>query len=515
MAEITSGKTIAKNTIMLYFRMIAVMVVSLYTSRVNLAALGIVDNGIYNVVGGVVGMFAFLNGSLAGATSRFLTYELGTGNSDKLKKTFSAALNVHIGVAIIVFILAETVGIWFMETKMVIPSDRMNVARVVYQLSIIASLISITQVPYSASIISHEKMGVFAYMTIVEVCLKLLISLSLFITPFDKLLTFALLILVTSIGMQMIYRFYCKKKFEECIFSTSTEKSILKPILGFSLWDLFGNFSVMARSQGVNMVMNMFFGPVINSAVGFSTTIGNTVLGFANNFTTAIRPPIVKAYSIKDIDKMESLMIYASKISFVLLMVLSAPFIFESKYILDLWLKTPPPYTDVFCKLELTLSILSSMFLPLVFAIHASGKIRFMSVVNGTIWFLVVPITWILLEYGFNPVVPYVTKICLFVFVAVSNIYSTKHNIPEFDVPLFIKKAIIPSFTTIVISMTLIYLIFINLGESSFIRLIEVCIISTTIISGLSFYMVFDKEMRNKILSIVKSKGCNIIKMNS
>ena len=507
---ISSGKVIAKNTIMLYFRMIITIVISLYTSRVNLRVLGIVDNGIYQVVGGVVAMFIFLNSSLAGATSRFMTYAIGRGDEQKLKDTFAAALNVHILVAVIVFILSETVGLWFLNNKLVIPEDRMFAARVVYQLSIFSTLISITQVPYNASIISHERMGVFAYMSILDVSLKLLICYLLYLSPFDKLISYAVMMLAVTVGMQIIYRTYCIRHFSECHFQRKTDKSILKPILSFSGWDLFGNFSVMARNQGLSMVMNMFFGPVVNAAVGFSHTIGTTILGFSNNFLTAIRPPIVKAYSIGDIPKMESLMINASRFSFSLLLLLSTPFFFESSYLLELWLKTPPPHTDIFCKLELGLSVLSSMFLPLVYAIHASGKIRFMSLVNGSIWILVVPVTWIFLKKGFPPSIPYIIKIFLLFFVVCSNLYSTKKNIPSFQIKLYLRKAVLPSFITLVITIGVTLFFFSMMGERGIWRLLGTCSVSTCIILVCVYYIVFDKELRErvnrKILNIIRRK---------
>ena len=242
--QISSNKTIAKNTIFLYLRMMFTMVVSLFTSRVNLSVLGVEDNGIYQLVGGVVAMFAFLNGSLSGATSRFLTFELGRGDNERLKDTFAAALSIHILVALIVLILAETVGMWFLENKLVIPEERMNAARIVYQLSVLASMISITQVPYNASIISHERMNVFAYMSILDVSLKLLICYLLYITPFDRLITFGVLVLIVTTVIQIIYRAYCIRNFEECHFKLVKDYSIIKPIFAFAGWDMFFFFHV-------------------------------------------------------------------------------------------------------------------------------------------------------------------------------------------------------------------------------------------------------------------------------
>ena len=290
MAEISSNKTIAKNTLLLYMRMALTMLVSLYTSRVILSVLGVVDDGIYSIVGGTISMFGFLNGSLSGETSRFLTYELARGNKEKLKKTFSAALLVHILLAVVVFALLETIGLWVLTKKLVIPEERLFAAKVVYQLSAFSSLLSITQVPYSASIIAHEKI----------ICFIVKVSM------FDKLITYGILILIVTTLIRMIYRIYCIRKFEECHFSIVKDWELIKPILSFSGWDIMSNVSVVARNQGVDMVMNVFFGPVINSAAGKAGVISNAVNGFSGNFLTAIRPPLVKSYAVGNYRRMES-----------------------------------------------------------------------------------------------------------------------------------------------------------------------------------------------------------------
>lgn len=503
---ISSNRKIAKNTVFLYFRMMFTMMVSLYTSRVNLRVLGIEDNGIYQVVGGTVAIFGFLNSSLSGATSRFLTYELGRGDKQKLNDTFATSLNIHILVAIIIFVLAETIGLWLLECKLVIPANRMNAARVVFQLSIIASMIAVTQVPYNASIISHERMGVFAYMSILDVSLKLLICYILYVTPFDSLITYAVLVLTVSITTQTIYRSYCIRHFDECHFRWVRKPEIFRPISSFAFWDILGNFSIMARSQGVNMILNMFFGPAINAAAGFSTTISNNVYAFSNNFLTAIRPPITKAYSQSKYEKMEELMISASKYSFALLFLLSAPFIFESRYILELWLQTPPEYTDIFCILELIATVISVIFLPLMFAIHASGKIRAMSFVNGTIWLAVVPITYIILKCGYSPTVPYITKCFLYVFVITANFYFTKKNIPAFNIMLYLRKAFMPSFVTVCVVLSFTYIVYIQFEESGIIRFIVTCTSSTVSVILSIYFIVFDKHNREKVINFILGK---------
>jgi len=504
--EESSNKTIAKNTLFLYFRMLFTMLVSLYTSRVNLAVLGIVDHGIYQIVGGVVAMFAFINSSLSGATSRFLTYELGRGDKERLKKTFASVLNIHILVAILIFVLAETIGLYFLGKKIVIPDNRYNAALIVYQISILTSMLAVVQVPYNACIISHEKMSIFAYMTILEVSLKLIICYLLYIIPYDKLVFYGIMVFCVTVIIQYIYRFYCIKHFEECHFKYVNDKKILKPIFLFAGWDLFGNFSVMARSHGVNVIMNMFFGPVINSAVGFSTTIGTQVLAFSNNFLTAIRPPIVKAYSQNQIEKMENLMINASKYSFSLLLLLSTPFIFESQFILNLWLKTPPPYTQIFCVYELILSVLSSIFLPLVFAIHATGKIKVMSIVNGMIWLLVIPITYYLLRIGYSPIVPYGVKIFLLCFVVVSNLYSTKRNIPQFNIKIYLTRAFLPSLVSACIVLLLTSFVYSLFEYSTPFRFLTVCTVSTISVCMTTYFIIFEKSTRSNVKLWISSK---------
>lgn len=490
MTNISSNKTIAKNTLFLYFRMMFTMVISLYTSRVNLSVLGIEDNGIYQVVGGVISVFAFLNNSLSGATSRFLTYEMGRGDKRKLKDTFISALNIHIIVALIVFVLSETVGLWFLDNKLVIPEDRINAAKVVYQLSVLSSMLAITQVPFNASIIAHEKMNAFAYMSILDVSLKLLACYLLYIIPFDKLITYGILIFIVSFSVQFCYIYYCVKNFEECKWGITKDSSIIKPLSSFSGWNLFGNFGVMARGYGVNLVMNMFFGPAINSACGFSTTVGNAVTSFSENFLTAIRPSIVKSNAIGDYIKMESLMINASKYSFSLLLLLSTPFIFESTLILKLWLKTPPVYTDVFCKLQLMYSLFSSLCTPVMYAVQATGHIKFTSLVNGSLCFMVLPLTYLFLSLGYSPLIPFYINLSMILFLAYSNIYSLKKSVPSFDFSLFFRKAIIPSLIMAIIVLSITYIARLFINFEPFVRFMVTCFISSLTVSVCVYLLV-------------------------
>ena len=511
MSEISSNKTIAKNTIFLYLRMMFIMLVSLYTSRVILEALGVNDFGIYQIVGGVVTAFSFLNSSLSGATSRFLTYDLGRGDEKSLKDTFASALNIHIGLALIIFLLAETIGLWFFENKLVIPEERMNAARIVYQISVLSCMISITQVPYSASLISHEKMGVFAYMSIIDVSFRLSICYLLYIIPYDRLVVYAILMFLTLAAMQLIYRFYCIRHFKECHFKLFYNKEIVKPMLSFSTWDLIGNFGVMMRNNGVNIVLNLFFGPAVNAACGFSGTVQGAVKSFSDNFMTAVRPSIVKTYSIGEYNKMESLMINASKFSFGLMMLLSVPIMFESKFVIDFWLKNPPEYTYEFCTIALAVNLIRVLYSPLVFGIHATGKIRNMSIANGSMLFLIVPISYLLLSLGACPVIPFIVDFFLMVIMAFIDLYCFKQNLNAFHTINYLKKATLPCLT---ISLPILFFTYFvdHLFEPSLLRFFLVCLVSSITTGVMTYYFLIDKQTRKQIVSKIKS---NFLRTNS
>lgn len=311
-----NNKRIARNTLMLYIRMLFSMFVSFYTSRVILAVLGVTDFGINNVVCGLAGMFTFINTTLAGATSRFLTYDIGVGEIEKLKKTFRAALTIHVFLAIIIFILCETVGVWLLETKLVIPTERMFAARLIFQLSVLSTMMMVTQVPYNAAIVAHERMDVFAYFGIADVSLKLLIVFMLEWFNFDKLILYGILFFMLSVGMLFAYRLYCTRNFVECRFRFTKDKTLLYPMLSFSGWDLYGNMCVMFKGQGINILQNMFWGPAINAATGIANQIMNAIMGFSRNFTTAVQPQIIKYYAKGSYAEMEKLAIRCSKFSF-------------------------------------------------------------------------------------------------------------------------------------------------------------------------------------------------------
>ena len=283
-----NNKRIAKNTIYLYFRMILVLVVTLYTSRVVLAELGVVDYGVYNVVAGVIVMFRFINSSMATSTQRFLTFELGKGDFNSLKRTFSASLNIHIAIGLLILILAETLGLWFVNAKLVIPPDRIFAANIAYHCTVLSFMLTITQVPYDASLISHEEMNVYAYMGILEAISKLVIAFLLVIYDGDKLIFFSILILIVHACILLLYRAYCVRKYNECCFCLFWDKQLYRRLTSFAGWNLFGSIAWVCRGQGLNILLNLFFGPTLNAAKGIADKVSSSVMGFIRNFNTAM-----------------------------------------------------------------------------------------------------------------------------------------------------------------------------------------------------------------------------------
>jgi O-antigen/teichoic acid export membrane protein len=500
-----NNKRIAKNTLFLYFRMLLSMGVSLYTSRVVLNTLGIEDYGVANVAGGVIVMFSFLNSSMSGATSRFLTFELGCGNYEKLKKTFSAALTVHFIIAGIILILGETIGLWFLENKLVIAPERMNAARWVYQLSILSTMISITQAPYSATIIAHERMNIYAYMEILNSFLKLGIVYLLVISSFDKLIFFAALNLCVTVMIITIYRIYCLKNFPESHYKYEWNKEIMKPMLSFSGWDLLGSLSYLSKTQGINILLNLFFGVVVNAAYGIATQVQSAVSQFSGNFLAAVRPQIVKYYAANEIDKMQHLMFNASKLSFFLIFLISFPLIIENHFILQLWLKQVPEYAVPFCRLILLSFWISAIFLPVQFVIHATGKIKRMTTTISTIYILTLPVSYVVFKLGFSPVSSFVINLIITFFGCQVYIWALNKNIPQISIFNFYKKVVLICIVVGLLSSIVPFYIHYSMNEG-WGRLIYVIISSGIVSLFAGYFLILSENMRRKGLNLVMQK---------
>lgn len=396
-----NNKRIAKNTILLYFRMLFLMGISLYTSRVVLNTLGVEDYGIYNVVGGIVAMFGFINSSMASATQRFITFALGQENAKQLESVFGTTLLIHSIISFLVVILGETIGLWFLYNKMQIPESRMDAAFWVLQCSIVSTVILILSVPYNAAIIAHEKMSAFAYISILEVVLKLLIVYLLLCFSFDKLILYAVLLVAVQALIQVCYRLYCLRHFQETKVFCRWNKPLFKEMTGFAGWSLFGNLSAVCFNQGLNMLLNVFFGPIVNAARAIAVQVQNAILQFVSNFQMALNPQITKMYAQHKMDDMRTLMYRSARFSFYLLFLLSLPVLFETNYLLTLWLKTVPDNTVIFLRIMICTSLLNAVANPLIIANQATGKVRKYQAICGTLLLMILPISYVCLLLGY------------------------------------------------------------------------------------------------------------------
>ncbi len=399
----TNNKRIARNTLFLYVRMLLVMAVSLYTSRIILAALGVTDFGIYNVVGGVVAFLGFLNSSMSNAVQRFLSFELGRNDGAKTNHVFCSALIAHFSIAVFIVIVLELVGSWFISNQLNIPPNRLCAAKWVFQCSVITSFFSILQVPYNAIIIAKERMGVYAYLSILEVLFKLVIVYFLLIISYDRLITYAVLHAIVTIGVLQFYRIYCSKKFIEAKFRLVRDYSTLKEIGSFAVWNLIGEFAWSVTNQGVSFVINVFVGPVVNAAQGVSVQVNTAVMRFVSNFQTALNPQIIKSYSSSALEDMSKLISRGSRLSFFLLLLLSLPLIFEMDYVLHLWLKEVPDYAREFCQMMLICSLVMTATNLLVTIIRATGNIREYQFVTAILLLFNFPLSWFVLKIGMPP----------------------------------------------------------------------------------------------------------------
>ncbi len=407
----SNNKTIAKNTLFMYFRMFFTMCISLYTSRVVLATLGFSDYGIYNVVGGVIAMFGFLNGAMTNMTSRFITYYLGQNDFRRLNEVFSMAFFIHFCLAIIICFLGETIGLWFLNNKMVIPAERMTVAMIVYQLSIAATMMNIIAVPYTSAIIAHEKMSVYAYISILSSLFNLIIVSILTYAPFDRLAFYALLIFGIQILTFLFNLLYCNRFFIESRIRRVWDKSMLKDMGQFTGWSMFGNFSYVFYTQGLNILINMFCGPVVNAARGISVQVENAMAQFTTSIQTAINPQIIKSYSQDDSLRMKTLIFASSKYCFFLMLLLSLPVMLGADYILTLWLGDYPDHTTSFLRLTLLCVLLDTLINPLYTANLATGKVAIYNKSLAILSLSFIPLTYLGIKFTHMPEVVLVLNV--------------------------------------------------------------------------------------------------------
>ena len=473
----------AKNTMMLYFRMVFLMIVSLYTSRVVLSTLGVDDYGIFNVVGGFVSFFGFLNGALSGGTNRFITYALGSDDREKLNKTFSTCFVSHLVIAAIIFILAETVGLWFVLEKLSIPEDRTVAAMWVYQCSILSSIVMVISVPYNADIIAHEKMSAFALISIIEAFLKLGIVFLLRIGKADKLVLYAILSLAVSILIRSLYSSYCHKKFEESRYVRIVDKDLFKEIFSFSGWNLWGNLAFVLMTQGVNVLLNVFFGTAVNAARALAVQVQGAVQQFATNFQMAINPQITKYYAANDIGQMHNLVCRSAKFTFFLMQCISLPILLETPVLMSLWLEQVPDYTVVFVRLVICITVIEATANPLITAANSTGKVKKYQIIVGGILLMIVPISYVILKVSPNPIWVFIIHFCIAICAYIARLFLLRSMI-NFPIKLYVKKVLLPIITVAPISTLCSYMVSLLISDSilgSFLNIAQSIIISVIV----------------------------------
>lgn len=476
---LNNNKRIAKNTLLLYFRQLLLMFIGLFTSRVVLNSLGVENYGVYNVVGGIVAMFTLLTGSLSAAISRFINVGLGKGDIGRLNVIFSTAVNVQIGMAILVGLLCEIGGVWFLNTHLNIPIARMEAANWVLQLSIITFCINLISVPYNAAIIAHEKMNVFAYISILEGVFKLIVAYTLYVSPYDKLKTYAVLLTVIAIILRFIYGFYCGKTFKECHYHYVFDKQILKDISGFAGWNFFGSGAYLFNTQGVNIVTNLFFGVAANAARGVATQAEGIVKTFVTNFTTAINPQIMKSYAEGNLNYTFSLVCRGAKFSYCLMLIFAVPFMFETETIMTLWLKTYPPEAPLFLRLSMIGTMFDLLGNSTANAAWATGKIKRYYLYVATIGCLVFPISWICFEIGCPAYTSYIVFAVIYLLLVFVKLWIL-NGLIGFPQMMFIKEVVFRIGIVTLSSFILPVIIYNIMNDSMFWHLL------LTVICGIS-----------------------------
>lgn len=440
----TRTKRIVKNTFMLYFRTLFMMVVGLYTSRVVINALGLSDYGIYNIVGGVVGLFGFINSSMTRSTQRFLNFELGKNDLESINNVFSNSIIIHSVIALVIFILAETFGLWFVINKLVIPPEKLTAALIVYQCTVLSTILMIVGVPYNSLIIAYEQMNIFAYFSMIDVFLKLCAAFFICFFTEDKLGVYAVLLLLIQIISFLIYFIYCKTKYTNLKISLKFNRNLFRRMFSFTSWTIIGELAYIGFTQGINIILNIFFGPIINASRAISVQIQNAVKQFAGGFQTAMNPQIVKTYSNGDKEYLNKLIFEGSRISFFLVFIFSVPFFLETNLILKFWIKVVPEYCCEFVRLILIISIIDTMITPLIIAASATGKIRNYQITLGGLLLMIVPVSYIFLRLGFKPTSVLYVHLCITIVSLFVRLYYAKQlndlNIKEYICNVIVKS---------------------------------------------------------------------------
>ena len=499
---------VMRNTALLYFRMALMMCINLYTSRVVLQVLGVEDYGIFYVVWGIVFIFGFINDSMNASTQRFLTFELGTGNKKRLHEVFITSVHIHFIVSLIIVFLSETGGLWFILEKMVIPDGRLSAVIWCFQLSIITTVAEVMSCPYQAAIIAHEKMSAFAYISILDAFLKLAIVGMLLLTGYDRLIVYAILYTGEKLLIRVVYNLYCTRHFEESRYQWFYEKALFKKMSLFAGWSMFGNLAYVLYTQGPNMLLNVFFGPVANAAQAAASQAQTAVGNFSRNFQVAINPQITKTFASKQLEEMHLLIFRGSRLTFCLLLLLCLPLIVEAPMVLDLWLKEVPEGTVVFLRFLLVILLVQQTASPLIAAIGATGKIKKYEMTTGGLMLTIVPAAYVVLRMGGEPWSVFAVYLCIVILTYIATLYLT---LPPIKLKLgeYVSNVLRPCFIVMVISLIVPITLKLLTGYGLLFSILNIAV--TVIATSILCYTIgIDKEMRvmikEKLLKIIKRK---------
>lgn len=503
----TNNRRIARNTVFLYIRMILILLVTLYTSRVVLSVLGVEDYGIYSVVGGVVAMFAFLNNSMATATQRFLTYELGRGDSERLRNVFSAAVHIHLIIGIAIVLLAETAGLWLLNDKLVISPERMSAARWVYHFSVVTFFINVIQIPYNALIIAHEKMSVYAYVSIAEAAIKLVFVFLLTVIPCDKLVLYAFFMLIIQASVRIFYQLWCRSRYDECRVSAVRDRRLYSELAGFAGWNIFGSLAWVLKDQGINIILNLFFGPAVNAAKGVASQVSVSVNGFVSNFQTALNPQIVKNYAMGERREMEKLVFRGLKFSFFLLFFIALPLMLNLEPVLGVWLKEVPEHSAAFILLIMVDTLAGTLSgSPLMTSIAATGKIRNYQIIVSLIIMLGLPVSYIMLRQGMQPEIVYVVTIVFTMIAGAARFMFARAQI-GFSLRAYMVKVLVRVACVLLLSLPLpLYFRLAVFKEDSIATFLALCGISVICVGASVWVAGLEKDERKALWRMVVGK---------
>lgn len=505
----SNNKRIAKNTLLLYFRMLIMMLISLYTGRVVLETLGIEDYGIYNVVGGFVAMFSMISGAMVGASQRFISFELGKKINRNVNKVFCTTVSIHLILSLVILLFGETIGLWAVNNYLNFSDDRYIAANWVYQFSLFTFILNIISIPYNAAIVAYEKMSAFAYISIFEAILKLIIVYLLLISPIDKLIAYGFLMCCISVILRAIYANYCYRHFQECRYHYSMDKKLVSTMISYTGWNFLGAWAGTLRGQGVNMVMNNFFGAAANAAQGVSQHVLGAITGLVSNFNMAMNPQIIKRYAAGEKESMFNLLFKGSRFSFILLLVVSTPIVVEAPFVLDLWLKDVPENSVAFLRITVYVALMDALSRNLVTAMQASGIVKKSNIAVFAVSSCAIPIAYVFFYIGLPSYYAAIAQLFVSFCALWARGYILK-DIIEFPFYSFLTKVVIRMAITafVVIIPGYLFAYYIQVQANHFIMHLLSLMITFSVSCLLSFYLGFSESERKKILS----KSAELIK---